>query len=219
MGRSITKIEENKDCSVLVPIQPRGCQLIASGEETIEIRTTRPSINTPVKCYIYCTRPKTHFGVGGGLYFSSDDLYRLPNGTIKYGSSIELMSCAEQDITEDNFLNGKVIGEFICDEILSWRRIGYTGSKEVPTYKLGVNLAMTGLSYDELEAYAKGKEVFGWHISNLIIYNRPLSLAQFAKRSLMKDEAGKITLDWSCPISRAPQSWCYTKRIETCEDK
>lgn len=39
--------------SVLISIQPKWCELIASGKKTIEVRKTRPKIETPFKCYIY----------------------------------------------------------------------------------------------------------------------------------------------------------------------
>ena len=43
------------DKSVLISIRPKWCELIASGEKTIEVRKTRPKPGTPFKCYIYCT--------------------------------------------------------------------------------------------------------------------------------------------------------------------
>lgn len=46
------------DKSVLISIRPKWCEKIASGEKTIEVRKTRPKMNTPFKCYIYCTLPK-----------------------------------------------------------------------------------------------------------------------------------------------------------------
>ena len=44
--------------SVLISIQPKWCELIATGEKTVEMRKTRPNIQTPFKCYIYCTKRK-----------------------------------------------------------------------------------------------------------------------------------------------------------------
>lgn len=43
--------------SVLISIQPKWCELIASGKKTIEVRKTRPKLETPFKCYIYETKP------------------------------------------------------------------------------------------------------------------------------------------------------------------
>ena len=43
--------------AVLISIQPKWCELIASGRKTIEVRKTKPKILTPFKVYIYCTLP------------------------------------------------------------------------------------------------------------------------------------------------------------------
>lgn len=51
--------------SVMISIKPKWCELIASGRKTIEVRKTRPKLETPFKCYIYCTRgfkPNTKYG-------------------------------------------------------------------------------------------------------------------------------------------------------------
>ena len=45
--------------AVMLSIQPRWCELIANGDKTIEIRKTRPKLETPFKCYIYQTLPKS----------------------------------------------------------------------------------------------------------------------------------------------------------------
>ena len=42
--------------SVLISIQPKWCELIASGKKTVEVRKTRPKLETPFKVYIYCSK-------------------------------------------------------------------------------------------------------------------------------------------------------------------
>lgn len=42
--------------AVLISIRPEWCDLIARGEKTLEVRKTKPKIDTPFKCYIYCTK-------------------------------------------------------------------------------------------------------------------------------------------------------------------
>lgn len=42
--------------AVLISIRPKWCQKIVNGEKTIEIRKTRPRLETPFRCYIYCTQ-------------------------------------------------------------------------------------------------------------------------------------------------------------------
>lgn len=44
--------------AVMLSIQPKWCELIASGEKTIEVRKTVPKLKTPFKCYIYQTKRK-----------------------------------------------------------------------------------------------------------------------------------------------------------------
>ena len=73
--------------AVLLSIKPQYCYLIASGKKTIEVRKSEPKLKPPFKCYIYCTKPKSYFRTGSGMYFSDDDLCRLPSGEVKYGSS------------------------------------------------------------------------------------------------------------------------------------
>lgn len=42
--------------AVMLSIKPKYCELIANGKKTIEVRKTRPKIETPFKCYIYMTK-------------------------------------------------------------------------------------------------------------------------------------------------------------------
>ena len=41
--------------AIMLSIRPQWCEMIASGKKTIEVRKTRPKLDTPLKCYIYCT--------------------------------------------------------------------------------------------------------------------------------------------------------------------
>ena len=42
--------------AVLISIRPKWCEKIARGEKTVEVRKTRPKLETPFKCYIYRTK-------------------------------------------------------------------------------------------------------------------------------------------------------------------
>ena len=42
--------------AVMLSVRPKWCEKIARGEKTIEVRKTRPKLETPFKCYIYCTQ-------------------------------------------------------------------------------------------------------------------------------------------------------------------
>ena len=42
--------------AVLISIRPKWCQKIVNGKKTIEVRKTRPKLQTPFRCYIYRTK-------------------------------------------------------------------------------------------------------------------------------------------------------------------
>lgn len=209
--------------SVLLSIQPKWCELISSGKKTVEIRKTKPKLKTPFKCYIYCTKPsKKHQTICGCMVLNSDELYRHPKQGIKYGDSIELMCC--DDYTEDNFLNGKVIGEFICDEITS----GYW----IAPFEDYLQSASC-LTKKELTEYSNGKLLYYWHISDLKMYDKPKELGKFytvCNRSGNIEDRICLNCPHLCfdsdpingytrwcgvykkkPLKKPPQSWCYVE--------
>ena len=88
--------------SVLISIQPKWCELIASGKKTVEVRKTKPKLETPFKVYIYCTKDKWQH-----LVQMPDKSYRIYNGK-EYGKY-------DKSLIFGGEANGKVIGEFVCD--------------------------------------------------------------------------------------------------------
>lgn len=185
--------------SVLISIRPKWCEKIASGDKTIEVRKTRPKLEPPFRCYIYCTLPSKANQVICGIFILDDDeLYRHPQDGIKYGSNIELM--LRDDCTESNFLNGKIIGEFTCDRI----------DKIIPSdepygiYDIGDDyVRQTCLENGALWDYGRGAALHGWHISGLKIYDKPRKLSEFT--GLRETKFGAEPAE----IKRAPQSWRY----------
>lgn len=184
--------------SVLISIQPKWCELIASGKKTIEVRKTKPKLETPFKVYIYCTK-------GENLWKNKNLPFMAYNRII--------------DNLPEHLLNGKVIGEFVCDEII----VADYGSKP-----------KTMLDEFELLDYADGKAVYGWHISNLVIYDKPKELSEFVvegdclngdcKKCRWFDGGNGYNVEADClltydynfkktvkPLFRPPQSWCYVE--------
>lgn len=177
--------------SVLISIKPQFCELIASGKKTIDVRNTRPKIETPFKVYIYCTQ--------SGKYV---DGKQVKNIWVNRG-------------TDNRYIgNGKVIGEFVCDKVenifsLSRFWLGETIEES------------TCWSSKEIIEYSKGsKKIYGWNISALKIYDKSRELSEFGSLSRTEDwergtEHFRITGKWYKPLKRPPQSWCYVEEIET----
>ena len=209
----------NKMKSVLISIQPKWCELIVSGKKTVEVRKTRPKIDTPFKCYIYETKA----------------LYK-PNGS-------------------NYFFNGegKVIGEFVCDEIIefyeetlahdeldgnpveSWMMWNMSDNlcEVLHLYEMEDVERCTCLTSAEILSYLHpNMNGYGWHISDLVIYDKPKELSKY--RTLCKGQykdcrkCGNLLsegcestgffescyFDGVIPLTRPPQSWCYVDSIE-----
>lgn len=205
--------------AVMLSIQPRWCEKIASGEKTVEVRKTRPKIETPFKCYIYCTLPpKEELFMHGCIREYANELIRLQDGRIVYDYGMRLC-CDPEDrpYSQDNFLCKKVIGEFVCDRIEDMRDI-----EQDPTC----------LSIEEWLKYTDGHKgiVYGWHISDLVIYDKPKELSEFYHycgddpkcdgcKYLYSESNESVGLYEECcspvegckPLTRPPQSWCYVE--------
>lgn len=208
--------------AVMISIRPKWCEKICSGEKTIEVRKTRPKLETPFKCYIYCTQASVRYQTICGCHvLNSDELYRHPEQGIKHGDSIELMLC--ENYTKDNFLNGKVIGEFICDHIyeLETKAPGgsyYVKGEDQPTTNDVARQSC--LTLKDMHEYLQAKVGYGWHISNLKIYDKLKELGEF--KGLCKVDAdccacpyynySKMECDGRT-IKRPPQSWCYVEEV------
>ena len=120
--------------------------------------------------------------------------------------------------------NGMVIGEFICDKVDE-----YTFSHYEAEYRVThVQQEAMFLNQPELIQYGKGKTLYGWHITDLKIYDKPKELSEFNRPCPsvnhncehcitygkpyqwdFDEEAGKIFC--TRRITRPPQSWCYVE--------
>ena len=177
--------------AVLISVRPKWVEKIANGEKTIEVRKTRPKLDTPFKCYIYCTQSGVALGAWGK--------------------------------------HGKVIGEFTCDRIYKidkdstgflFKAGGLSVYKQAAEEKCDLRVAMTD---DELHGYLGHYQGYGWHISDLKIYDTPKELIEFHTWKKCKScskigyESTACIYDKNCmipvAITKAPQSWCYVEEM------
>lgn len=64
------------------------------------------------------------------------------------------------------------------------------------------------MSKETAEKYLKGRDGYGWHISDLRIYDRPRKLQEFT--GLRNTRFGMEPVK----IARPPQSWVYVRELE-----
>ena len=67
------------------------------------------------------------------------------------------------------------------------------------------------LTRDEVERYSGGKDVIGWHISDLVIYENPRSIGEFSRPHDYIDQSFRKRNSLFKGITRPPQSWCYVE--------
>ena len=209
--------------SVLASIKPEYCSLIASGQKTVEIRQNRPTIDTPFKCYVYCTQ-----GSGKNTYAGNSKV-------------IGEFVCDRISEYEMEWYGG-----YAKDTYQDIRFIYYDGDSEREAEALVVSNDMTEdelnkcylladscLSFDDVGKYVCGKKDFGfhtfygWHISGLKIYEIAKELSEFKQYNghCYYEHLG-FAIPKSCnecdgcKVTRPPQSWRYVKEVrevQTCK--
>lgn len=202
--------------SVMISIKPYWVFLIIAKtmgwnidkEKTVEVRKTCPQDDEWNKVgKIYCTKDKKSFN-------------HIPK---KYQPFME------------KFL-GKVIGEFVCDRIDTIRKRGIDDNFDYCYLSLDkwgnddIEPEITAVKNscvlrDDLNDYGKNSRMlYGWHISNLKIYDKPKELSEFEKPCNHNcfvpcpHYRGK---EYECEkpiITRPPQSWCYVEGTVYCKD-
>lgn len=203
--------------AVLISIQPYYVFLIIarlmgwniSKEKTVEVMKSFPKESAwNRRVHIYCSKNRKSFN-------------RIPK---QYQPLME------------KFL-GKVVGEFVCDGLdrYWWEYWGDVPSSDVDYLYFGAGddeLKKMCLSEEELNAYGKGKPLYGWHIFDLKIYDKPKELREFFVKGDCEEEDLCRTCkyydrgnEWAevepdCtaygikPLTRPPQSWCYVQELQ-----
>ncbi len=180
--------------SVLIAIQPYYVFLIIAHlmgwnipeNKTVEVRKNFPQdIAWDRVAHIYCSKNKKSFN-------------RIPKQYQPFMGK----------------LLGKVVGEFVCDNI----------EQIIPDYNpvLGkffysyvVDLSSTCLIEEELHKYAGIEPLYFWHIFALKIYDTPKELREFNKVCSSAPDAKCYPENCErCPwnaITRPPQNWFYVE--------
>ena len=97
---------------------------------------------------------------------------------------------------------GKVIGEFVCDKMCE----SFLNNNDGWFVEKGC------LTQEEIDKYQGDKSIlYGWHISDLVIYDEPKELSKFRSynvRAIWGENGYPMPTH---NITRPPQSWCYVE--------
>lgn len=177
--------------AILISIHPKWVAKILKGQKKIEVRKTGPQGPGPFDVYIYCTKtikPVTEYDWGD---FTFDDLPKL----------------------------GKIVAKCRC-------HIGAINFKDKKLDDGSANYILNDccLTLEQARRYQGDRPVLRlWNIERLEIFEKPKELSEFFHGFRLKNN-GTVLFDYdnealrqktlwgyeySYPLKKAPQSWCY----------
>lgn len=155
--------------AVILSVRPKWCESIANGEKTVEVRKNKPKLETPFKCYIYCT----------------------------LSGANEAFASWNKDIAKwkrENWGNrkGHVIGEFVCDDATLLTAAHYRYIEKHACVSVHDIKNYMGIKEGLELTYLDG--CYGWHISRLKMYDNPLQISDFTQLRNTKFGAEPVAL-------------------------
>lgn len=170
--------------AAMLSIRPKWCEKIASGEKTIEVRKTRPKLDTPFKCYIYCTQSGVALGAWG-----------------KHGKVIGEFTCDRIDEYDDD-----TIFSFRHEDYARWNDFGLDRAcmhpEDFQNYADGKWLY--GWHISGLKIYDTPKELTEFHTLKKC---KSCSKSGYESTACIYDENCMVPV----ATTKAPQSWCYVE--------
>nr|DAZ85211.1 MAG TPA: hypothetical protein [Caudoviricetes sp.] len=176
--------------AVMLSIRPKWCERIASGEKTIEVRKTRPKLDTPFKCYIYCTQSGVALGAWGKHgkvigEFTCDRIYKIDKDSTDFLFKAGGLSVYKQAAEEKCGL---------CVAMTDDELHGYLGHCQ------GYGWHISGL-----KIYDAPKDLNEFHLACLNSW--------YCESCAMYCENNGTCGNESLQIRRPPQSWCYVEAM------
>ena len=191
--------------SIILSCTPAECEKIVNGDMSILVRKVVPK-EVPFKAYIYCTKTKNKWSL-----CDYEGAYQNSEGEIVY---------AQQH----------VIGEFICDRIDRIKKRGINNNFDYCYLSLNEwgnddieieikDIQKSCISKSELNAYGENSScLYGLHISDLKIYDKPKPIMQFYKPCPIKIKNCPVcelysTYTGCCMnnIDRPPKNYIYVE--------
>lgn len=152
---------------ILINIEPKQCVSLLNGSSTALIMKTAPYVtkmldDNPLQCYMYCAeKPVLYWSNSKNNYDVSDN----PPGD------------------HPVIYNCKIVGEFICENILLFEikdnKIKSDGETDLPT--------VTGLSAEQICEYiGNGNKGYAVYVKNIKPYHIPMDPDKFADKHTNK---------------------------------
>ena len=167
---------------IMISVRPQYVEKILNREKTSEVRKNMPKCELPCKVYIYCTKSQKKLLC---IFKKGDLIWSDDKDEQRFDETIFVKDDYFGVADERHKWLGKVIAEFTlnCVEV-------FEGCSDLTNL---VEKTKCCLTMQEVLDYSKGKDLYGWHIKDLQIYDEPKELREFG-------------------LSKPPQSWLYIKK-------
>ena len=155
-----------------------------------------------------------------------------PFEVLVYETKGQFIKSVKGACTTYGYGRGKVIGSFVCDKVY---KIVPDGEYYSDGYDIDDDrLAETCLTREQLREYGKGVTLYGWHITEPKLFDKPKELGKFFVPCKKYNDSELHCMRWDCehysffpgangdaeeeclckgrkPLRRPPQSWCYVE--------
>lgn len=146
--------------AVVISIRPEWVSRILGGEKTLEVRKSRPKLETPFKCYIYCAKGRKPWVLDGFPGIRQD------------GNVAAEFTCDKIDIIRRMGIPANF--DYCYLPLNEW------GNDDIETEIRDIRGSC--IPKEMLNAYAgKSPMLYAWHISDLRIYGKPHELGEFER--------------------------------------
>ena len=211
---------------ILASIKPYYYYLIAEEKKKIEVRKTALK-NLPQDIAFYMSKDEKSFAK---IPKEFQEKYRKHFGKVGLAivcDKIEDFYCASVPYLKENNLG---YGQFVDNgvyKVNGWHEgiVFERNDRYIETMLNNNDLKEMCLTAQELFNYiGVGKHLYGWHISDLKIYDNPKELSEFRKSGFMTEEEWLFNLypnthchydAWAkkFEITRPPQSWMFVEEV------
>lgn len=175
--------------AAMLSVRPKWCEKIASGEKTIEVRKTKPNLETPFKCYVYRTKGTVphiingkwvQMEVGGTIIaeFTCDRVETIKAATDPYGI---------YDVDDDFVAQTRLVDGALWD--------------------YGKGATLYGWHISKLKIYDTPKELTEFQTWKKC---KSCSKSGYESTACIYDENCMVPV----AITKAPQSWCYVEAMK-----
>ena len=169
--------------AVLISIRPQWVAKIMKKEKTIEVRTKAPKCELPIDVYIYCTK--------------GDYIGHLSN---RYVGKV----CAKFTLRKISEIENEMRTDLDDSKYPSYF------TTDMSEHELLENSFLTSW---EINEYLRRKKGYAWHISDLVVFDKPKELCEFY--GTPKKINGLYGAEMAnASLSKAPQSYCFIEEEE-----